>query len=117
MAIELIKLTESQVQRQIVDGLTALGYIVLETTTHVRHGKGWATGQDKGVPDLLVTHRHWPTGCWLGIEVKVPKGRPSSREQRALIDGGRVIVARSFADARIVIDAFWKDLARFTDGL
>lgn len=93
---------EEQVQRCILEGLTAYGYIVKQTTVRgVRKGYG----ASPGVPDLLVTHPKWPEGCWLGLEVKGPK-TALSQEQRVLEALHRIVVVRSWEDALSAVESF-----------
>lgn len=106
------RLLEAQVQQQIVEGLQAFGYDVLVTSARsVRKG----TGADYGVPDLLVTHRHWPLGM-LGIEVKRPGQavKWSSPKQRELWEGGHTAVAKSLEEACFAI-AFYERLCLLFD--
>jgi hypothetical protein len=114
-----ITIREEDVQRTIVDGFTAMGYIVLQTSRRVHltrcpkcqtafRPRGFVSrggedvpvgdGASKGVPDLIVCHPHWPAGVWLGIEVKGSK-TPVSPEQAALQGAGRIFVVRSWEDA------------------
>lgn len=88
-------MTESELQASIVSGLRLIGYTVLSTSARVSRG---IRGVTKGLPDLLVTHTSWPTGTWLGLEVKLPKGAIKP-EQKALLEAGRIVVVRSWEDA------------------
>jgi hypothetical protein len=85
---------ESDIERAIHEELNIRGFTCLHTSSHIR-GKpaSYATGVDKGVPDLIVTHRSWPIGVWLGVEVKTVTGRLRP-EQLNLLNEGRIIVAR-----------------------
>lgn len=83
---------EHELQKQIVDALKIAGFDVLETTAYRQKGP---SGVDKGVPDLLVSHKVLPV-TFLGIEVKLPgKIKWSSLEQRELWECGRFHVAQS----------------------
>lgn len=83
---------EHELQKQIVDALKIAGFDVLETTAYRQKGP---SGVDKGVPDLLVSHKVLQT-TFLGIEVKLPgKIKWSSLEQRELWERGRFHVAQS----------------------
>lgn len=87
---------EHELQKQIVDALKLAGFDVLETTAYRQKGP---SGMDKGVPDLLVSHKVLPV-TFLGIEVKLPgKIKWSSLEQRELWERGRFHVAQSPAQA------------------
>ena len=99
---------EEQVQRSVIDGLTALGYAVLQTTVRGVH-KGY--GSSKGVPDLLVTRNCWPEGLWLGIEIKGPKTALSA-EQKQLLEAGRIFIARDWETARQIVDEQTKIFTR-----
>ena len=83
-------LTEDQIQGQIVDGLRALGYVVLITSRRRKKcpfcGKyaSGGDGADKGVPDLLVADKDDRDYTWVGLEVKRPGGKWSSPEQKEL---------------------------------
>jgi len=100
---------EEDVQRAIIHALTALGYIVLQTSEH----RGLETcphchkpfhphqgrGSDYGVPDLLVHDPDlYPPGMWVGLEIKGPKTALSSA-QEALRREGAIIVCRGVPDA------------------
>jgi hypothetical protein len=121
--------TEDDVQTTIADGLKALGYTVLSTThrsrgatcpkcgTFARPKKGY--GADLGVPDLLVTHKKWPAGAMLGIEVKKPVGwHWTTPEQQALWESGRTAKAHSWEQACYAVFLFerrslgWSDCLR-----
>ncbi len=83
---------EHELQKQIVDALKIAGFDVLETTAYRQKG---SSGVDKGVPDLLVSHKVLPV-TFLGIEVKQPGHiKWSSLEQRELWERGRFHVAQS----------------------
>ena len=88
-------MTESDLQASIVSSLRKLGYTVLSTSARVSRG---IRGVTKGLPDLMVTHRSWETGIWLGLEVKLPKGAIKP-EQKELLEAGRIVVVRSWDDA------------------
>ena len=96
---------ERLIEAAIREELTLRGYICLHTSTHLRRGGSYATGADKGVPDLLVTHKRWPTGAWLGIEVKTATGRLSA-EQKNLYELGRIYVVRSAEEAWLIVRTF-----------
>lgn len=103
----LLESREEDVQKVIVDGLRLLGYTVLVTTHRVRRcqcgrwGRG-DYGATKGVPDLLVRRKNWNDGVYVGLEVKGPK-TPLSREQKALLAEGGLVVVRSLEDALEVL--------------
>lgn len=91
--------TETDVQRTIVEGLRALGYEVWKTQPRGvwRKSQPHGTGIDKGVPDLLVGRQSW--GCLrMALEVKGPK-TPLSPEQQDLYDREMLYVCRSWEDA------------------
>jgi hypothetical protein len=115
--------SEEQVQRTIIEGLQyTRGVTVLQTSHRTSSTRtctkcrtknsikqtcsacgsylpvGHGYGATKGVPDLLVTRDSWPTGFWVGLEVKGPK-TPLSPEQAALLEKGRIYVVRSWEDA------------------
>ena len=105
--------TEDQIQRTIVEGLTVLGYTVLITSrrrkrcTNCGQFPGGGDGASKGVPDLLVTRDEWDTpsqgwALWCGLEVKGPKTKVSP-EQRELSNRGLINIVRSFDEAIHVV--------------
>jgi hypothetical protein len=113
--------TEEQVQRTILDGLTAMGYTVLQTSHRTKRVKvcascrtknyvpmkcnacsrplPWGYGATPGVPDLIVSHKAYGQGVWVGLEVKGPK-TAVSEAQRKLRDAGHIHVVRSWEDAK-----------------
>lgn len=107
--------TEEQVQAAIIEGLTALGYTVLQTShrvklaecprCHSRFRPVGGYGSTPGVPDLLVSRTSWPVGCWLGLEVKGPK-TAISPAQKGLLDAARIVIARSWEDALSHVQIF-----------
>lgn len=84
---------EKDLQQDAIQLLRTFGYIVLSTSVRKRS----QTGQDKGIPDILVTHTAWPAPLWTGIELKGPK-TPVSPAQQRLADDGRIAICRSFAE-------------------
>jgi hypothetical protein len=99
--------SEADIQRTIVEGLRLHGYTVLVTNPSRVFLSCPKCGSrvdprfrgDKGVPDLLVTHRMAAPGLWLGLEVKRPGGVASNAEQKELIDAMAVVVVTSFDEA------------------
>ena len=55
------------------------------------------SNNDAGLPDLFITHPDWPSGEWLGIELKTPTGKVRPEQQR-LADLGRVVIVRGVAE-------------------
>lgn len=103
---ELPEPSEDEVQTVIVDGLRAMGCIVLITTRRVKKCQGCGKinhvgdGVSKGVADLLVRRKDWPAGVYLSLEVKKPgKVKWSSMEQRLLCEVGDVLVVQSLEEA------------------
>ncbi len=90
----MVKVTEHQIQAAIVDALVAAGFRVKHTTAYRQKG---ASGVSKGIPDLLVSHPHFPN-CYLGIEVKTPTGKLSP-EQKLAVTIGEYVIARSPIEA------------------
>lgn len=91
MKPKLPRLSEEQIQEQIVQTLEAVGCTVYHTNTHGVRGK---TGVSKGVPDLLVVSPWASRGCFIGIEVKKPKGwQWSSYEQWVAFNRGHTNLA------------------------
>lgn len=115
-----MKATEEQIQRTIVEGLTVLGYIVLQTThrrkalscprcqTIFRPAGGY--GASPGVPDLIVSRLDWPAGTWLALEVKGSSTR-LSKEQKYLQAEARIVIVRSWEDALLTVKAFQASLS------
>lgn len=109
---------EEQVQQSIILRLRSQGYIVKQTTVRVKRRQcqscqTWSTppgdtGQDKGIPDLLVSHRDWPLGTWFGIEVKRPSWKPSEvrTEQKEMVANARYFVAASPDEAEALVAYF-----------
>lgn len=106
MAHPKIRLPESAVERQVVEGLVAFGYEVLKTSHRHRRIecvcgaklRPGSYGADYGVPDLLVRRDGWPIGAWIGLELK-GTATPLSARQQELAAAGAIIVVRSFQDA------------------
>lgn len=89
---------ECDIQAGAVAELRLLGYVVLETTTHIR-GTNKRSGVTPGIPDLLVSHVEWATGpVWIGVEMKTATGT-LTKEQKELFAGGRICVARTVDEA------------------
>ncbi|MDB5057246.1 MAG: hypothetical protein JWO59_718 [Chloroflexi bacterium] len=93
--------SEADIQRGIVDGLRAMGYIVLETERYRRKCScgSYARGSHgtPGQPDLFVSHEAWGNQ-WLGLECKKPGGRIRP-EQAELAARGVTVVVRNWEDA------------------
>jgi hypothetical protein len=70
---------------------------------------GDSSYQEAGIPDLLACYK----GRFLGIEVKMPGGRLSRKQEKVLqsiMDGGGVaIIARSVDDVHRVLDMLDKN--------
>jgi hypothetical protein len=106
--------TEAAIQRTIVEGLSWLGYIVLLTqhqyklqtcpSCQCRFRPIGGYGTSKAISDLLVSHPHWGIGVWLGLEVKGPK-TPVSPEQKLLAAQGRIVIVRSWEEAKAAVEA------------
>jgi hypothetical protein len=98
---------EADIVQTIVEGLALLGYEVL------RCGQRRAdlAGSDSGLPDIWITRDTWPTGCWLGIEVKGTHTR-LSLAQRRLCALRRIVVCRCWEDALAAIADFEQRLLR-----
>lgn len=99
------ELSEKDIQFAIKRKLTELGYIVLSTSS-IAAGRGRrAASTSSGVPDLLVSHKKWQCGVWLGLEVKTEKGRLTP-EQTELYNLGRIVIVRSVEMAVIVAEGW-----------
>lgn len=95
-----VPLTEAQIEAQIVEYLSAVAsYTVLKTTNSKAKGP---TGASRGVPDLLVRGPKYPSGVWVGLEVKGPKTQLSP-EQARLADASAIHVVRSLEAACLAI--------------
>jgi hypothetical protein len=91
-----VRMNEHDVQKQIVDALVLAGFDVQETTAYKQKGE---SGTDKGIADLLVSHRVLHYTC-LCLEVKAPgKIKWSSLEQRAAFETSKFRVVQSSAQA------------------
>jgi hypothetical protein len=99
---------EADVQAAIVEELRRLDYEVIETSERRKreqcpHCGEWFTprkgrGTTPGVPDLLVTWEDFPSGWFIGLEVKGPRTtiRPA---QRDLARRRRIFIVRSVPEA------------------
>jgi hypothetical protein len=122
--------SEKQLQAQIVGGLRAAGYIVLETGHYVKqtrcprcgewHTPHTGTANTPGTSDLLVSHPKWPVAIMVALELKTPEYRtllgtiPAgrlSKEQKDLAQLGRIAVVRSIEDAMLVLDQVERRIA------
>lgn len=108
-----LRITEKEIQDEIVGWLEAEGYRVWRCNlggirSRGRGGNGWAKNPMKGYPDLGCTHRKH-RGRLIGIEVKRPGGVLSDDQakwHRWLRDeGALIIVAQSVADVRAAFAA------------
>lgn len=99
--------SEDAIQRCIVQGLEAYGYVVLVTSRRLKRCRncgawpGGADGATRGIPDLLVTRKGWGPR-WIGLEVKGPKTRVRP-EQQTLSENGMIVIVRSWEEAYNVI--------------
>lgn len=100
--------TEADLVHTVVGGLRYMGYICQRCNQH----RADKSGSDV-LPDLFVTHRKWPLGMWLGMEVKTQVGRvgtarrgTASLSQQDLLDVGRILIVRSWQDAVDTLAAF-----------
>lgn len=91
-------MSESALQSDIRKALQTLGYSCRATSAPFRQKRGRNWQQDKGMPDLFVTHKSWGEGVWKGLEVKTGKGTLKP-EQQELLEAGRIIVVRSVDEA------------------
>lgn len=89
-------MTETEIQRQIIDYLKASGYLVWRLNS----GKAAHNIQlcPPGTPDLFAVGK----GCTIWVEVKTPTGKVSERQAQMhdylTANGQRVIVARCVED-------------------
>jgi hypothetical protein len=102
---------ESEAQSSIVELLERMACTVLVTNGRYLQAANpnHHLQATPGVPDLLVTRDTWPTGCWLGLEVKAPEIRSGDTvlqkagavrpEQQALADRGRIVIVHDAAEA------------------
>lgn len=94
-------MSEIQLQHEIISALRKLGFIVLSTSSAAAgRPKRFKDHSSRGIPDLLVSRKEW--GHWLGLEVKLPKGRIKP-EQKELSDMGLVHIVYSLDDALSVV--------------
>jgi hypothetical protein len=98
--------SEADVVQVITEGLALKGFTVLRVGQH----RADLSGQDAGVPDLLVTHPRWPEGVWIGLECKGTKTRLSP-EQRRLHAARRIYVVRSWEDGLQAVKQFEEALS------
>lgn len=121
-------ISEEQVQSTIIEGLTALGYLVLQTTVRVKNATCPAChrsfrpfggyGATKGVPDLLITRHNWPWGAMLALEIKKPIGwKWSGHDQKELWETERTMVATSWEQACFAVWAFERFSLNFRECL
>ncbi len=106
-------MNERQLQRQIVEGLQWLGYIVLEigkARAKVRcqhcnalfYPKGWQ-GNTTGAPDLFITRADW-NNRWIAVELKT-NARKLQPEQKAFAELGASAICYSLEDVLHVLNA------------
>lgn len=106
--------SETEIQRTIVDGLQRLGYTVCQVELfRVRCRQcGAVTGAGhgtKGTPDMYVTHPNWIVTLggtytiWAAMEVKKRdiKGKLSAvkPEQKVLVDAGATVIVTCWEEA------------------
>lgn len=101
--------TEEQLQRDIVDYLRL--YALEVKQTNLAKAKAFA---DLGVPDLIISSPAWPRWCWLGMELKTQKGKPSP-EQKRLEAADHIVIVRSVDEAMYAIRAFTRGLKLWRD--
>ena len=116
--------TEEVIQAAAIRDLTKACFVVLQTSVRYHNQKcagcgAWArptggTGTTPGVPDLIVSHELWPTGLWIGIEMKSATG-VLSPAQRLLRAQGRIFVARSAAEAVGLAQSVHAVIKQFAD--
>jgi len=116
MSAVLKNVTEEEVQRAIIDGLSVLGYIVEQTSVRVAYAKcpvcatkvkPRSPGTSFGVPDLLIRLPIWPTALRLGLEVKKPVGwKWTNDEQRLKWERGETMKAHSLEQACFAVQHF-----------
>lgn len=96
--------TEQQIQRAIIDYLRLKKYVVFKhhsTGSTIRDNKAvFFKHGDRGVSDIIACS---PTGQFVAIEVKKPKGGIVSDDQHAflkaiILNKGNAFVARSLDD-------------------
>ena len=106
------KTTEASIQATLKHALEACGYIVGEVgKARSAKAAGCYVGNTTGLPDLFITHPDWPTGEWLGLELKTPTGKVRPEQQR-LADAGRVVICRGVAEGLRVVRDREEKLAR-----
>lgn len=110
--VKTLKPTEDDVQRVVVEGLSALRYVVTVISRRRKRCSScgaWSAGGDgvsKGAPDLLVRHPDWPRGMHVAMEVKKPgKVKWSSPEQQLAHEAGDTWLVQSLDDALRAIEA------------
>lgn len=94
-------MTEFQLQSQILEYLKAQGIKCWPSDTNRRKPRKGHSKKVVGVPDIVG---YLPSGLFLGIEVKLPKGK-SSPEQKTFITNANkancvCFVARSVEDVK-----------------
>jgi len=98
-------MTESAIQKQILDYLKMRGFIAFRNNVgHVRVGSNWINLGEAGMSDIIGM---LPGGKFLAIEVKTPKGkiRPPQLEFLHKVNegGGLGIVARSVEEVAALV--------------
>lgn len=95
---------EQELQKQIIDFLTAKGWLVWKNKNINRTTGKYITGQQKGVPDLTAIKKGF---TWF-LEIKTESGRLSEDQKefgkKIIAHGGRVSVLRSVNDAKELND-------------
>lgn len=89
-------LTESQIQRQIVDYLQYTGWLVLQT--YLGSNRGGSVWMTKGLPDICAIKN----GRHVWLEIKTPAGRVKPEQeilhQQLRAHGAEIYVVRSLED-------------------
>lgn len=92
-------ISETKIQKQIIDALFGLGWLVLRNHAQgVKYTGGRGKNPSAGIPDLLAIKN----GKYVWIEVKTPKGKLSKSQEdmhlKLEYHGCTLIVATSVDD-------------------
>lgn len=94
-------MTEFQLQSQILEYLKAQGIKCWPSDTHRKKPRMGSVKHRVGVPDIVG---YLDTGTFLGIEVKLPKGKLSSEQETFITRANKAncvcFVARSVEDVK-----------------
>ncbi len=109
------KISEDVLQTHVMGALRTRGYIVLSTVHRYKKQRCpkcaqqfWAQGgygATPGVPDLIVSHADWPSGMWVGLELKGTQ-TVLSPAQKQLREQDRIFIVRTVDQALSIVESY-----------